>query len=110
MKWRDQTTRTGKYRRLREIQNQDTKKASVRKLYLFVFLREKVVGVTGLEPATSCSQSTRATICATPRSISCVVLMVDIINLMSDRRQSPDVRLHIFSGWRKNFSLSMEKK
>ena len=27
----------------------------------------KMVGVTGLEPATSCSQSTRAPICATPR-------------------------------------------
>ena len=26
-----------------------------------------MVGVTGLEPATSCSQSTRATNCATPR-------------------------------------------
>jgi hypothetical protein len=27
----------------------------------------KMVGATGLEPATSCSQSTRATNCATPR-------------------------------------------
>ena len=28
-----------------------------------------VVGVTGVEPAASCSQSKRATICATPRSM-----------------------------------------
>ena len=29
----------------------------------------KVIGVTGIEPATSWSQTTRAPICATPRSV-----------------------------------------
>ena len=36
-------------------------------LILLEFLLVKLVGVTGIEPATSWSQTTRAPICATPR-------------------------------------------
>ena len=42
-------------------------------LILLEFLLVKLVGVTGIEPATSWSQTTRAPICATPRHIWCVL-------------------------------------
>ena len=40
-----------------------------------VLRRLPMVGVTGFEPAASCSQSRRATNCATPRFVFCVSLL-----------------------------------
>ena len=47
-----------------------------------------VVGVTGVEPAASCSQSKRATICATPRSMYFFVSLDSIyyISLFVNRK------------------------
>ena len=36
-----------------------------------------MVGVTGIEPATSWSQTTRAPICATPRSTLFIIVTMD---------------------------------
>ena len=56
----------------KKIKKSEEYKKAPREISLGVFLVE----MTGLEPAASCSQSTRATSCATSRDYICAILYI----------------------------------
>ena len=67
------------------MKNQAIFSYQLNRFYLFIKKRDRLkpislVGVTGIEPATSWSQTTRAPICATPRS-TFIIIVHKIINV-----------------------------